>query len=27
VAAGDQLGLEVRDEDPEVRVIRARVHL
>ena len=27
VAARDQLGLEVRDEDPEVRVIRAWVHL
>jgi hypothetical protein len=27
VAARDQLGLEVRDEDSEVRVTRARVHL
>ena len=27
VAARDELGFEVRDEDPEVRVVRARVHL
>ena len=27
VAARDELVLEVGDEDPEVRVVRARVHL
>ena len=27
VAARDELALEVRDEDPEVRVVRPRVHL
>ena len=27
VPARDELALEVRDEDPEVRVVRPRVHL